>query len=125
MLKATDDSLFWSILDDLAESSEVVVDRPTGSVHPRLPDRVYPLDYGYLSGTTSGDGQGIDVWIGSQGKQRVTGIACTVDAQKRDAEIKLLLGCTPSEADTIKRFLDTLGLGCYVITRQAQAEAAL
>jgi inorganic pyrophosphatase len=113
------DGVFWDILDNLVDSSAIVVDRPKGSAHPRLPDMVYPLDYGYLSGTTAGDGQGIDVWIGSEDNRQVTGIACTADTWKRDAEIKLMLGCTSGEADEIRRFLAAHGLGCVVITRYA------
>jgi len=56
------------------------------------------LDYGYLPGTCSPDGQGLDVWIGSLIPARVTGIIVTVDLHKPDAEFKLLLGCTAEEA---------------------------
>ncbi len=55
---------FWHRLDELVETCPVVIDRPAGSTHPRYPDIVYPLDDGYLDGTTSGDGHGIDVWVG-------------------------------------------------------------
>jgi inorganic pyrophosphatase len=30
-------------------------------------------------------------------ERRVTGVICTVDLLKADAELKLLLGCTPDE----------------------------
>ena len=94
-------SHFWSALDALVETSAIVVDRPRGSAHPRYPEFVYPLDYGYLAGTTSADGAGIDVWLGSLPERRVTAVICSVDLAKRDSEIKLLLGCTPEEAQTI------------------------
>ena len=42
------------------------------------------------------DGAGIDVWVGS-GDKRVDGIICTVDLMKKDAEIKILIGCTEEE----------------------------
>lgn len=92
---------FWQALDTLVATSELVLDRPRGTPHPRYPDFTYPYDYGYLAGTRSGDGQGIDAWIGSLPERSVTGIIYTVDLHKRDAEIKLLLGCTPEEADAI------------------------
>jgi inorganic pyrophosphatase len=112
----SDDALFWAILDQLA-AGEIVVDRPRGSGHPRMAGMVYPLDYGYLAGTTAGDGDGIDVWLGSLPGRAVTGIACTADAHKRDAEIKLLLGCTAEEMAAVQRFLNAHGLGCTVLSR--------
>ena len=56
---------FWKALDELVEYSAIVIDRPKGSVHPKWSDFVYKLDYGYLKGTSSMDGEGIDVWVGS------------------------------------------------------------
>ncbi len=94
---------FWSYLEELARTAEVVVDRPRGSAHPRYPDFIYPFDYGYLKGTTSADGGGMDVWIGSLPGRALVGIVCCVDLLKRDSEIKLLLGCTREEAEAITR----------------------
>lgn len=91
------DEDFWSRLASLVADGSVVVDRPKGSAHPRLPGLIYPLDYGYLTGLRSGDGDGVDVWIGSLKRQAITGIICTVDLGKRDTEVKLLLGCTRAE----------------------------
>ena len=95
---------FWERLEELASTSEVAIDRPQGSAHPRFPEFVYPLDYGYLRGTQAGDGEGIDVWRGSTHPAEVTGIVCTVDPYKRNAELKILLGCTTSEVDRIREF---------------------
>jgi len=65
---------------------------------------VYPLDYGYLAGTSAGDGDGIDVWRGSLAESQLDAIVCTVDLVKRDVEIKLLLGCTAEEQSVICDF---------------------
>jgi inorganic pyrophosphatase len=89
---------FWQRLDELVQTSEIVIDRPRGSAHPRYPGIIYPLDYGYLAGTTAADGGGIDIWVGSMNAGHVTGIISTVDLYKRDAETKILLGCTLDEA---------------------------
>lgn len=97
-LELQDSRNFWRALDALVDSSTLKIDRPKGSAHPRYPDFLYPLDYGYLEGTTSADGAGIDVWIGSLPEKQVTALLCTVDLEKRDTEIKLLLGCTPQAA---------------------------
>jgi inorganic pyrophosphatase len=95
---------FWETLDRLVAECGVDIDRPRGSPHPRYPDLIYPLDYGYLPGTRAADGGGIDVWVGSLAPRAVTGVICTVDAHKRDAELKLLLGCTPGEARQLQAF---------------------
>lgn len=39
------------------------VDRPLGSVHPKHPNIIYPVNYGYIPGTESGDGEEIDVYL--------------------------------------------------------------
>lgn len=44
---------FWQAMDKLVSESELVIDRPKGSRHPRYPDIKYQVDYGYLNGTTS------------------------------------------------------------------------
>ena len=87
---------FWQMLDQLIAESETVIDRPKGSRHPRYPDLVYPLDYGYLKNTTSMDGNGIDVWRGTS-DCGLDAILVTVDVFKKDSEIKLLIGCTEQE----------------------------
>ena len=102
------DISFWQALDTLVSESEIVIDRPAGSAHPRYPEFIYPLDYGYLKGTSSMDGGGIDVWRGSDPDGRLDAIICTVDLFKRDSEIKLLIGCTETEkAQVYKTHNDT------------------
>lgn len=87
---------FWNALDELVSNSEIVIDRPKGTAHPRYPDFIYQVDYGYLKNTASMDGAGIDVWVGS-GERRIDAIICTIDLMKKDSEIKILIGCTEEE----------------------------
>ena len=87
---------FWNALEALVNKSEIVIDRPKGSAHPRFPNFIYKIDYGYLKNTASMDGAGIDVWVGS-GDKKVDAIMCIVDLMKRDSEIKILIGCTEEE----------------------------
>jgi inorganic pyrophosphatase len=89
---------FWKALDVLVAGSQIIVDRLKGSTHPRFSSGLtYPVDYGYLKGTTSMDGSGIDIWRGSLPEPTVDAIICTVDLMKKDSEMKVLLGCTPEE----------------------------
>lgn len=91
---------FWKTLDQLVADSEIVIDRPKGTAHPKYPDFIYKIDYGYLKETTSMDGGGIDVWVGT-GEKKIDAIMCIVDLIKRDSEIKILIGCTEEEKQII------------------------
>jgi inorganic pyrophosphatase len=108
---------FWTHLDTLIRSSELVIDRPKGFLRSHAPSVVYPLDYGYLKGTSSSDGEGIDVWRGSLPEGRLDAMICTVDVRKRDAEIKLLLGCTAAEKHTICAFHQSAFTAAMLVER--------
>ena len=111
---------FWTYLDSLIGSAELVIDRPKGSAHPRYPSLVYPLDYGYLRGTSGGDGRELDVWRGSLPEKRLEAIVCTVDLLKRDVEVKLLLGCTEDEKTTVCDFHnDSEHMAAILVRRRA------
>ncbi len=114
MLTATNRNDFWLALDALLPQSSLVIDRPRGFRHPRFTDFVYPLDYGYLDGTLSADGEGLDVWLGvaAEGKLladcHICGVIASVDLDKRDAELKLLLDCTPDEMLAIEKIYNRI-----------------
>jgi inorganic pyrophosphatase len=91
------DNDFWEYLEKLIERSSLVIDRPRGSVHPRYPDLVYPLDYGYLEDTVTSDGGGKDFWIGEGDDRELRAIVCTIDLVKKDVEIKVLIGCSETD----------------------------
>jgi inorganic pyrophosphatase len=92
---------FWQAIDTLVARSVILIDRPRGTRHPRYAGLVYPVDYGYLEGTSSMDGGGVDVWKGTDPGQRIDAIICTVDLCKMDSEIKILIGCTGDEKQRI------------------------
>lgn len=114
MLCASKRPDFWHALDALLPQADLVIDRPRGTRHPRFTDFIYPLDYGYLDGTLSADGEGLDVWlgIGAENKAldecRVCGVIASVDLDKRDAELKLLLDCTPDEMRAIEQIYNRI-----------------
>lgn len=91
---------FKSELEKLLLSSRVIIDRPKGSAHLRYPEYIYPLDYGYIEGTKSQDGGGIDVWCGSGNRKEVSGVLVIFDPVKKDSEIKVLVGCNEEESRT-------------------------
>ena len=109
---------FWQMVDKLVAQTDVIVDRPKDSQHPDWDDMIYPLDYGYLAGTSSSDGSGIDVFLGNGDHKRVTAVVCTVDLLKRDSEIKILLGCTEDDMQTITDFVNSGdNMGCFLVRR--------
>ena len=121
---------FWDYLDELVTYHPLVIDRPGGSHHPRYPELIYPLDYGYLEGTTSADRGGIDVWLGTSGSQssshvetkKLSALVLTVDLLKRDAEIKLILNCTEKELQTILGFHNENRLRAILVRRPTAKE---
>ena len=95
---------FWEAVDNLINTTKLVIDRPKGTHHPGFPEIIYPADYGYLENTTSMDGHGIDVWRGTKPSGIFDAIICTIDLMKRDSEIKLLIGCTAHERRMMMEF---------------------
>jgi len=91
---------FWSALDKLVSESKIIIDRPKDSRHPKYPNFLYPVDYGYLENTSSMDGGGICVWKGTNGESIDT-IICTVDLIKKDSEIKIFIGCSEDEKQLV------------------------
>ena len=108
---------FWETLDWLIANCRVVIDRPKGSPHPRFPEFIYPLDYGYLEGTTSGDGNGIDLYRGSLDPSCLSAVILTADTFKQDVEIKLILGCTNEETRVALDHMNSGMMRALLVTR--------
>jgi len=47
----------------LGKEINVKIDRPIGSRHPEYEKSIYPINYGYIPNTISGDGKEIDCYI--------------------------------------------------------------
>lgn len=77
---------FWQAIDIPVAESELVIDRPKDSHHPRYPEVVYQVDYGYLKGSSSMDGGGIDVWKGPMENPAVDAVICIVDRFLNESE---------------------------------------
>ena len=41
----------------IGKTVEVTMDRPIGARHPKHPEVVYPINYGYIAGLMGGDGE--------------------------------------------------------------------
>jgi inorganic pyrophosphatase len=111
----------WDHFDELVAGREVTVDRPRGRPHPRIARAVYPLDYGYLHDTDGGDGDGIDIWLGSAGNLGTTALLCTFDPVKLDAEVKVLWNCDAEDIAAIEQFYAPLAIAVHVVPRPRHA----
>ncbi len=109
---------FWNNLDDIIREKGIFVDRPKGTRHQRFPDFIYPYDYGYVKNTSSTDGEELDVWIGTSGSEKVTGILNITDMDKRDTEMKILYSCTPDEMEDIYRINNQLMMSAILLIRE-------
>ena len=49
--------------DVIGRSVSGTIDRPIGSAHPRHPEMIYPVNYGYVDGVLAGDGAEQDVYV--------------------------------------------------------------
>lgn len=76
----------------LGRRVKVVVDRPLGSQHPRFPWR-YPLNYGYIPGTVSGDNRPVDAYVLEleAAVTTVEGVVVGVVLRADDTEDKLVV----------------------------------
>ena len=54
----------------LGQTVSVVMDRPLGSKHPKH-GFIYPVNYGYIPNTISGDGEELDAYFNSKIKEIV------------------------------------------------------
>lgn len=108
---------FWTLLENLVEANGITIDRAKGSTHPRYTNYTYPLDYGFINGTKGGDGAEIDAWVGSNTSGLVNGVLATLDSVKGDAEIKVLVDCTPAEMQVALDATNQGGMGAVLLSR--------
>lgn len=71
----------------------VTIDRPKDSRHPKYPDLIYPVNYGYIEGVIGGDGEeqdayvlGVDVPV-----RKFTGRVIAIIHRLNDVETKLVV----------------------------------
>ena len=107
---------FWQKLDTLFLSSDLIINRPKGSTHPKYHNLVYPVNYGYLKEESLKDH--IGCYKGSVNTYSVTALVLCAEILKKDIEAKLLIGCTPEEEREILEFLNQTDFQKTVIMRR-------
>ena len=98
----------------LGKIVEVEIDRPIGTPHPKHPEIIYPINYGYIPNVYGGDGEELDVYIlgidekieeGGRTTVKIIGIVY----RKNDVEDKLVAApegkeYTPEQIEKIIHF---------------------
>lgn len=76
----------------LGKHITVTVDRPLGSRHPKHPDMIYPVNYGYIEGVFAPDGEEQDVYIIGVNEpiEKFEGVVIAVIHRRDDVEDKLV-----------------------------------
>jgi len=88
----------------IGRTVDIMVDRPLGSCHPRYPEMIYPVNYGYIAGTMADDGEPIDVYVLGIDKPLDTfsGQVIAIIRRRDDVEDKLVVAAIPIDATEIK-----------------------
>lgn len=118
MPKVNTEEKFFEALEKLIEENGIMIERQKGTPHPRFPDFIYAVDYGYIKSTTSQDGNGIDIFVGTS-NNGVVGCLCTVDLLKKDSEIKVLYNCNQEEIDKAVKMMSNAPMSCLVFLRNS------
>ncbi|MDR2629274.1 MAG: hypothetical protein LBC30_04770 [Puniceicoccales bacterium] len=104
--RTSNDDAFFETFERLIGECGITVDRQKGVYHPRFPDLIYPVDYGFINDTQSQDGKGIDVFKGDDESVGIVGVICSVDSVKRDSEVKVLYNCTEENIQTALKMMN-------------------
>lgn len=84
--------------DYLNKKVKVIIDRPLGSKHPEH-EIYYPLNYGYIPNTVSGDGEEVDAYVIGEFEpsKEFEGIVVALIHRKNDVEDKLIVSKYPGK----------------------------
>ena len=77
----------------LGRTVVIEMDRPIGERHPKHPEIVYPINYGYIPGVLGGDGEELDVYLlgVDQPVETYTGRIVGIVHRENDVEDKLIM----------------------------------
>ena len=70
-----------------------IIDRPIGSRHPKYPNMIYPINYGYIENEVAFDGENLDVYVLGikEPLASFTGRVIAIIHRENDIEDKLVL----------------------------------
>lgn len=77
----------------LGQKLLVTMDRPLGTPHPKRPEMIYPVNYGFIPNTVSGDGEELDAYVLAveEPKHEFTGVCVAIIHRTNDNDDKLIV----------------------------------
>jgi inorganic pyrophosphatase len=71
----------------------VKIDRALGSAHPKYPNMIYPINYGFIPDTRSGDGEELDAYVLGVGQpvEQYQGRCVAIIHRLKDDDDKLIV----------------------------------
>lgn len=106
----------------IGQNVTVVMDRPVGARHPKHPDIIYPINYGYIEGLLGGDGEEQDVYVLGESKplSRFEGKVIAIVHRFDDDECKWVAAkdgesYSPAEINNAVRFQEQFHDGTLVM----------
>ena len=77
----------------LGKEVTVKVDRALGSAHPKYPDLIYPINYGYIESMIAPDGDPQDAYIlgVAEAVDSLCGVVLAIIVRRNDVESKLIV----------------------------------
>ncbi|HHX52949.1 MAG TPA: Inorganic pyrophosphatase [Erysipelothrix sp.] len=118
MEQLLNNAFFWQKLDTLLFTLDYNKVRGEGDEHPKYPNLVYPVEYGYL---VDPDKDGVVVakaFRGSASNRRSDQIILCVDILQKDMDVKILMGCTEEEQMKVLEFLNQTAFQKTVLIRR-------
>lgn len=87
----------------------VTMDRPIGTAHPKHPEVIYPINYGYAEGIIGGDGEEQDVYVlgETQPLDMFSGVIVAVVHRYDDNECKWV-ACKQGKVYSVKQIEDAI-----------------
>ncbi len=81
----------------LGKTVNIKIDRPMGSVHPKHPEFVYPINCGYIPNVFGGDGEELDVYLLGVDVPVEEYTACIIGIVHRHNDVEDMLVAAPEE----------------------------
>lgn len=90
----------------LGKEVTITIDRPIGTAHPKHPEIIYPINYGFIAGEIAPDDEELDVYLldVDEPVETYTGKIIAIVHRENDCEDKLIMTNTnkPYSTETIK-----------------------